>query len=177
VHHIVYCCISVGVFKDGKPFEGAVFNPILDEFFYAKRGEGAFLNGQRIAVSDTTKLIDALLATGFPYTKVKKGKDYRFVIDSMASLLPKTRDIRRLGSAAIDLAYVACGRFDAFYEYSLNVWDVAAGAFIVERAGGKVSDFSKEKNYLYGREMVAANSFVYDEFADTIKDIFKPIVS
>jgi len=162
VHHIVYCCVSVGVFKGGKPFEGAVFNPILDEFFYAKRGEGAFLNGQRIAVSDTTKLIDALLATGFPYTKVKKGKDYRFVIDSMASLLPKTRDIRRLGSAAIDLAYVACGRFSGFYEVNLKPWDVAAGILLVEEAGGVVSNHKGEP-YRFGDIIVASNGHIHQE--------------
>jgi len=101
VHKIPFCCISVGVWQDGEPVEAAVYNPVLSELFWAKRGEGAFLNDEPIRVSDTSRLIDALIATGFPYTKVERGRDYRFVLKSMERLLPLTRDIRRLGSVWI----------------------------------------------------------------------------
>ncbi len=161
VHHIAYTAISVGVWEDGKPVEGVVYNPILEEFFYAKRGEGAFLNGNKIEVSKDSKLINALLATGFPYTKTKKGKDFDFVMQTMANLLPITRDIRRLGSASIDLAYVACGRFGGFYEVNLKPWDVAAGILLVEEAGGRVSNHKGEP-YRFGDIIVASNGAIHD---------------
>ena len=161
VHHIAYCCVSVGIWEKGEPIEAAVYNPILEEFFYAKRGEGAYLNEEKIAVSKAAQLIDALIATGFPYTKVQMGRDYRFVIDTMAKLLPKTRDIRRLGSAAIDLAYVACGRFAGFYEVNLMPWDVAAGILLVQEAGGMVTNHVGAP-YRFGDIIVASNGHIHD---------------
>ncbi len=162
VHHIAYTCISVGVWEDGEPLEGAIYNPILDELFWARRGEGAYLNGQKIEVSPTKELIDALIATGFPYTKTQKGRDFRFVIESMERLLPYTRDIRRLGSAAMDLAYVACGRFAGFYEVNLKPWDVAAGILMVEEAGGMVSNHMG-KPYRFGDIIVATNGPIHQQ--------------
>ena len=160
VHQIAYTCISVGVWEDGRPLEGAIYNPILDELFWARRGEGAYLNGQRIEVAPTKELIDALLATGFPYTKTQKGRDFRFVIESMERLLPHTRDIRRLGSAAVDLSYVACGRFAGFYEVNLKPWDVAAGILMVEEAGGMVTNHLGEP-YRFGDIIVATNGHIH----------------
>ena len=160
VHQIAYTCISVGVWEDGRPLEGAIYNPILDELFWARRGEGAYLNGQRIEVAPTKELIDALLATGFPYTKTQKGRDFRFVIESMERLLPHTRDIRRLGSAAVDLSYVACGRFAGFYEVNLKPWDVAAGILMVEEAGGIVTNHLGEP-YRFGDIIVATNGHIH----------------
>ncbi len=160
VHHIAYACISVGVWKDGEPLEGAIYNPILEELFWARRGEGAYLNGQKIGVSPTKELIDALIATGFPYTKTQKGRDFRFVIESMERLLPHTRDIRRLGSAAVDLSYVACGRFAGFYEVNLKPWDVAAGILMVEEAGGIVTNHLGEP-YRFGDIIVATNGHIH----------------
>ncbi len=160
VHQIAYTCISVGVWEDGRALEGAIYNPILDELFWARRGEGAYLNGQRIEVAHTKELIDALLATGFPYTKTQKGRDFRFVIESMERLLPHTRDIRRLGSAAVDLSYVACGRFAGFYEVNLKPWDVAAGILMVEEAGGMVSNHLGEP-YRFGDIIVATNGHIH----------------
>ncbi len=162
VHHLAYTCISVGVWKDGAPKEAVVYNPILDEMFYAKRGEGAYLNGEQIEVSRSAKLIEALLATGFPYTKTQRGRDYRFVIESMERLLPITRDIRRFGSAAIDLAYVACGRFAGFYEVNLKPWDVAAGILLVQEAGGVVTNH-KGQPYRFGDIIVASNGRIHEE--------------
>ena len=160
VHQIAYTCISVGVWEDGRALEGAIYNPILDELFWARRGEGAYLNGQRIEVAPTKELIDALLATGFPYTKTQKGRDFRFVIESMERLLPHTRDIRRLGSAAVDLSYVACGRFGGFYEVNLKPWDVAAGILMVEEAGGMVTNHLGEP-YRFGDIIVATNGHIH----------------
>ncbi|BCD68822.1 inositol monophosphatase family protein [Nitratiruptor sp. YY09-18] len=162
VHHLAFVSISVAVWEDGKPQEGIVYNPILEEFFYAKRGDGAYLNGQKIEVAQTDKLIDTLIATGFPYTKTQRGRDYRFVIKSMTNLLPITRDIRRFGSAAIDLAYVACGRFAGFYEVNLKPWDVAAGILLVQEAGGKVTNHLG-KPYKFGDIIVASNGKVHQE--------------
>ena len=161
VHHIAYTAISVGMWEDGRPVEALIYNPILEEFFYAKRGEGAFLNGKKIEVSHDEKLINALLATGFPYTKTKRGKDFDFVMQTMANLLPITRDIRRLGSASIDLAYVACGRFGGFYEVNLKPWDVAAGILLVEEAGGRVTNHKGEP-YSFGDIIVASNGLIHD---------------
>ncbi len=160
VHKIPFCCISVGVWEDGEPVEAAVYNPVLSELFWAKRGAGAFLNDEPIRVSETSRLIDALIATGFPYTKVKRGRDYRFVLKSMERLLPLTRDIRRLGSAALDLCYVAAGRFDGFYEVNLKPWDVAAGMLLVTEAGGRVSDHRGEA-YSFGEIVVATNGHIH----------------
>ncbi len=160
VHHLAFTSISVAIWEDGEVVEGAVYNPILEEFFYAKKGKGAYLNDERIFVSDTSSLIDALIATGFPYTKTQRGRDYRFVIESLQHLLPITRDIRRLGSAAIDLAYVACGRFAGFYEVNLKPWDVAAGILLVSEAGGKITNH-QGKPYSFGDIIVASNATIH----------------
>ncbi|WP_200762855.1 inositol monophosphatase family protein [Nitrosophilus alvini] len=167
VHGIPFVAVSIGIFKDSEPIEGAVYNPVLDELFYAKKGEGAFLNKEPIEVSAATLLQKSLIATGFPYTKVTKGRDYRWVIETMKELLPKTRDIRRLGSAAIDLCYTAKGIFDGFYEINLKPWDTAAGILIVEEAGGRVSNEKGEK-YRFGDIVVASNGKVHEDLLKNI---------
>jgi myo-inositol-1(or 4)-monophosphatase len=167
VHNIVYTCVSIGIWEDGKPKEGVVYNPILNELFYAKRGEGAFLNGEKISVSDSEILTTSLIATGFPYTKVEKGKDYHWVIDTMTNLLPKTRDIRRLGSAAIDLCYTATGTFSGFYEVNLKPWDVAAGILILTEAGGRVTN-NRNEEYKFGDILVATNTKIHDSLIENL---------
>ncbi len=162
VHSIPFCCISIGVWIEGEPFIGVVYNPILEELFYAKKDFGAFLNGEKIRVSEVSDSYKALLATGFPYTKVEMGEDFRWVISSMEKLLPKTRDIRRLGSAALDLCYVARGSFDAFYECNLKPWDVAGGICILREAGGKVSNEKGEEYRLSDHIIVASNGKIHD---------------
>ncbi len=162
VHKIPFCAVSVGIWDDGVPVMGVVYNPILNELFHSKKGEGAFLNRKRIDVTDTGELQNSLLATGFPYTKVEMGKDFRWVLDTMENLLPVTQDIRRLGSAAIDLAYVANGTFDAFYECNLKPWDVAAGVLLVEEAGGRVSNHRGEPYNLGDPVIVATNGKNHD---------------
>jgi len=161
VHHIPFCCISVGIFKAGKPYIGVVYNPILDECFSAKIGDGAYLNEKRISVSKQGNLQQALVATGFPYTKVERGEDYDWVLASMAKMLPVTRDIRRLGSAALDLCYVAQGVYELFYECNLKPWDVAAGLVILLEAGGKYTLDDGGVYTLQSHRIVASNTTLH----------------
>jgi len=169
IHGLPFCAISVGIWEDGKPVAGVVYNPVLDECFSAERGMGAFLNGKQIYVSKQRDFQQSLIATGFPYTKVTKGEDYEWVLRTMANLLPVTRDIRRTGSAAIDLCYVACGRFEAYYECNLKPWDVAAGVLIVEEALGKISNEKGEKYTLENHIIASSNAFVHTDLLSHIR--------
>ena len=131
----------------------------------AWKGSPAYCDGREIKAATATKAEDTLIATGFPYYNFERLDDY---MQAMMHFMKTTRGIRRLGSAAVDLSYVAAGRFDAFYEHALHAWDVAAGVFILKQAGGKVTDFSGGDNWLYGGEMVAASASFYDEFFSVI---------
>ena len=162
--------VSVGLRHNGKLVAGIVYEINKHELFYAWQGGGAFMNNQTISVSKRPKLEYCLMATGFPYADYSMVPGY---LKTLEDLMHGTRGLRRLGSAAVDLAYVACGRFDGFFEYSLSPWDVAGGAVIVEEAGGKVTDFSAEDNYLFGRELIACNSLIYDELQGIIYQNFK----
>jgi myo-inositol-1(or 4)-monophosphatase len=166
IHSLEPFSVSIALEEKGEVVIGVVYEIGKDECFYAFKDSPAFLNEEEIHVSANKTLAESLIATGFPYYDFQMNEK---ILKSLSYFMEHTQGIRRFGSAATDLAYVACGRFDAFYEYSLNVWDVAAGAFIVQQAGGKVSDFSKGTNYMYGREMVAANNEVFDEFAGIIQ--------
>jgi len=157
IHKIPFCAISVAVWIEGRAEIAIVYNPILNELFYAKRNEGAFCNRKKISVTSTNSLQHSLLATGFPYTKVEKGKDYRWTLKSLENLLPYTQDIRRLGAASLDLCYVASGIFDGFYECNLKPWDVAAGILLVEEAGGMVTNH-KGKSYSFKDPIIVATN-------------------
>ena len=170
VHGIPCYCVSVGLTFHNKLVMGIVYEINLDECFYAWKGGGAWMNGKSIAVSKIDTVAKSLLATGFPYTNYDRMIPYMEVFDYC---MRNTHGIRRLGSAAVDLAYVACGRFEGFYEYGLNSYDVAAGAFIVMEAGGKVSDFSGNENFLFGREIIACNNGMFDEFLSVVKMYFE----
>ena len=148
---------------------GVIYDPNQDEMFYAWKNGGAYLNGSLISVSETDNLSEALLATGFPYYNYEKLEAY---MDILIWLMNNSRGIRRIGSAAIDLAYVACGRFEGFYEYSLNPWDVAAGVIIVNESGGCVTDFKGGENYLFGKEILASNLKLRNELLSKIKNTF-----
>ena len=141
--------------KDEKIIIGIIYEINQDECFYAWQNGGAFLNDKGISVSKVSHLKDSLLATGFPYSNYIYMKQYMAVFDYC---MYHSHGLRRLGSAAADLAYVACGRFEGFYEYGLQSWDVAAGVLIVTEAGGKVSDFKGGDNYIFGREIIATNN-------------------
>ena len=158
--------VSVALQENSKIVLGVVYEVNRDECFYAWEGSPAYLNGRKIEVSKNRLLAKSLLATGFPYYDYERADAY---FDLLKELAQSTRGIRRIGSAAVDLVYVACGRFDAFFEYSLHPWDVAAGAFIVQQAGGVVKDFSAGENWLMGKEIIASNQVLSDEVIQFVK--------
>lgn len=166
IHGLTPIAISIALSRNDEIILGVVHEISLNETFYAWEDSKAYLNGNEINVSDNKTINQSLIATGFPYYDYKRINPF---LSSLEHFMKNSHGIRRLGSAATDLAYVACGRFEAFYEYSLSPWDVAAGAFIVQQAGGKVSDFKGENNYIFGKEIIASNTNVFDEFLNTIK--------
>ena len=171
IHGLFPFAISIALMQKEDIVLGVIYEIGLDEMFYAWKGSKAFLNKKEIKVTDVEKVKDSFIATGFPYY------DFNYVDSYMKSLLyfmKNTPGVRRLGSAATDLAYVACGRFDAFYEYSLSPWDVAAGAFIVQQAGGRISDFKGNNNYIFGKEIIATNNKLFEEFAKIVKGFIYP---
>ncbi|MES2396536.1 MAG: inositol monophosphatase family protein [Bacteroidota bacterium] len=170
IHGIPCFAISIALTRNNKLVLGVIYEINLDECFYAWEGSKAYLNEKEISVSKTQKLADSLIATGFPYYNYERQDEY---MELFKHFMKNTRGLRRLGSAATDLAYVACGRFDGFYEYSLRAWDVAAGAFIVQQAGGTVTDFQGNDNYIFGEEIVAGNKACFDEFLGSVKTYFK----
>lgn len=166
IHGIPVFCVSIGLRRKDELILGVIYEINLDEMFYSWEGGNAFLNGNIISVSKTVNLNDALLATGFPYYDYSRLDQY---MELFKYFLKHTRGVRRPGSAAADLAYVASGRFDGFYEYGLSPWDVAAGAFLIKQAGGNITDFSGGNNYLFGKELVSGNSNMFTEFQSAIK--------
>lgn len=166
IHGFPCFAVSIALTEGDKTVIGVIYEINQKECFYAWKDSDAFLNGKKITVSDTPLLKDALLGTGFPYYDYGKMDQY---MQLFKHFMQHSHGLRRPGSAATDLAYLACGRFDGFYEYSLAPWDVAAGAFLVERAGGKVGDFSGGDNYLFGKEIVAGNALVFDKLQQTVK--------
>ena len=169
IHKIPCYCVSIALIQEGKNSLGVIYEPNSGEMFYGYAGGKARMNKTEICVSPTPLLSQSLLATGFPYHDYNLMEQYLGVFKT---LMKESRGLRRLGSAAVDLAYVACGRFDGFYEYGLNSWDVAAGAFLVELAGGSVSDFLGGNNYLFGKEIVTTNKKIHPELLSVIKKHF-----
>jgi myo-inositol-1(or 4)-monophosphatase len=170
IHGIPCFAISIALMRKEELVLGVIYEINFDECFYAWEGSKSYLNGKEINVSNTSKVSNSLIATGFPYYDYSRLDEY---MELFKYFMRNTRGLRRLGSAATDLAYVACGRFDGFYEYCLQPWDVAAGAFIVQQAGGKVTDFKGEGNYLFNREIVAGNNLFFDEFLESVKTHFQ----
>lgn len=167
IHGLSPFAISIALMDGNSVILGVIYEVSLEECFWAYSGSKAYLNGKVINVSNIKTVNDSLIATGFPYYDFDKMNQF---FKSMEFFMRHSHGLRRLGSAATDLAYVACGRFDAFYEYSLHAWDVAAGSLIVQQAGGQVCDFSGEKNYIFGKEIIATNSVVSTEFQDVVKN-------
>jgi myo-inositol-1(or 4)-monophosphatase len=165
IHGLTPHSISVALMQNNEIVLGVVYEISHDEMFYALKGGRAFLNGIPILVTENTEHQQALIATGFPYYALNRMDDY---LSCMRELMEKTSGIRRLGSAAIDLCYVACGKFEAFWEYGLHPWDVAAGAFIVQQAGGKVTDFKGGDSYLFSGEIIAANTVYFNKFYEIV---------
>lgn len=161
IHGISPHSVSIALMENNEIVLGVVYEVGADEMFYAWKDSPAYLNGNEIKVATATKSVDTLIATGFPYYDFDRMDDY---IEAVKHLMKNTRGIRRLGSAAVDIAYVAAGRFDAFFEHALHSWDVAAGVFILQQAGGKTTDFNGGDNWLFGGELVSASKNYFDEF-------------
>lgn len=167
-HGIPLCCVSIGVEQDGEMILGAVYNPIMNELFFAQKGFGATLNDKLIQVSQKKNVANACLVTGFPYEWENSVNNPMTVLERFVKLgLP----VRRLGSAAIDLCWVACGRFDGFWEHSLNAWDSAAGYLIVQEAGGKVTDFKGNAYSPYQKQILATNGHIHTDLLKEINSI------
>ncbi|CAN5436663.1 inositol monophosphatase family protein [soil metagenome] len=154
IHGLPIYAVSIGLVKGEEVILGVIYEINRDECFYALEGGKAYCNGVEISVSPTEKLEGCLIATGFPYYNFEKMQLYLEILDKF---MQRTHGLRRMGSAAVDLAYVACGRFEGFFEYNLHPWDVAAGIIIIKQAGGIVTDFQGHNNYLFGRQILAAN--------------------
>ncbi|MBK7810749.1 MAG: inositol monophosphatase [Saprospiraceae bacterium] len=165
IHKIPVFAVSIGLLKDGIPVAGVIYHIMADECFYAWQGGGAWLNGQRIYVSKTSEIKDAVIATGFPY----KRENIEELVLTLKKMILIARGIRRLGSAAIDLAYTACGRFDAYYEGSINAWDVSAGIIIVREAGGIVTGLYGEEEPCFTGHILAANPSIHSALRLIIK--------
>lgn len=158
VHAIPHYCISIALLHGGKPVVGIVYDVATNDLFTAVKGQGSTLNNKKITVSAQADIRQSLIGTGFPVNRYDRLDGY---LDVLRKAILETRGVRRIGTAALDLCYVAAGKFEAFYEIGLNIWDVAAGVLIVQEAGGKVSDFKGGENYLEGREIVASNEQIH----------------
>ncbi|KPK42465.1 MAG: hypothetical protein AMJ78_02290 [Omnitrophica WOR_2 bacterium SM23_29] len=164
-HGFPFYTISLALEDDGRPILGLVLDPERNELFSARQNSGAYLNGERIKVSDISELNKSLLATGFSY-KIRVSKDNN--ISHFKDFLFTSQAVRRAGSASLDLCYVACGRFDGFWELDLNPWDTAAGWLIIEEAGGKVTDLSGKKYNHYLKEVLASNGKIHEKMSQIL---------
>ena len=172
IHCIPLYSISVALLEDGKPVIGVVYSIATDELFYTWKGGETYLNGKVKRVSKAAGLPESLLVTGFPYDKDEWMDVYLAIFKEF---ILGSQGLRRLGSAAIDLAYVAAGRFDGFYEHHLHAWDVAAGILLVENAGGQISDFSGGEGALFGGEIIASNGLIHEPMREVIARHFYPV--
>lgn len=166
VHGTPPYCVSIALLEGAELVVGVVFEVTLGELFYAWKGSDAYLNGEKISVSQVRSVCSSLIAIGFSHTATASSPEH---IERLAWYQNNSDGIRRTGSSTANVVYVACGRLDAFVQKGLAPWDIAAGALITERAGGKVSDFSGGKDYLFSGEFVATNPYIYAEFMKTVK--------
>lgn len=164
-HGFPWFSISIALLKGGEPILGVIYNPVLDELFWAEKGGEAWLNGERIFVSRISELSYSFLATGFPYD-IRESEVNN--LDHFSHFTLKALAIRRAGSAALDLAYLACGRFDGFWELKLHAWDVAAGFLLVREAGGRVTDFKGDFFDPFGMEILASNGRIHSQMLDVL---------
>lgn len=169
IHSYPFFGTSVAVRTAGEVVAGAVYDPIRDELFAARRGGGATLNGSPIQVSRVSRLEEALLVTGFPFRVIDQLPRF---LDSLQRLIHASAGVRRDGSAALDCCYVACGRLDGFWEGSLSAWDIAAGALMVEEAGGRVSDFEGKRRFLDTGDIVASPATIHRSFLNEVRKAY-----
>ena len=168
-HGLPLVCVSIAYEENGIVRLGGVWNPILDEWFWAEQGKGASLNGKKIRISKIKSLKTSLLVTGFPYDRLTRPRYYTRFFEVFMN---RTHGVRRLGSAAIDLCYVASGRFDGFWEFGLKAWDVAAGGLIAKEAGACLTDFKGKPMNIYGEQTLVANSYIHGSMLRLIKRLF-----
>ncbi len=166
-HGLPIYCSSLGLEIDGERAVAAIYDPSRKELFTAERGQGAYLNGEALRVSGSAALLESMLVTGFPYDMHKQTGD---LVELFGTFLGRARAVRRLGSAALDLCYVAAGRFDAFWEQHLKPWDVAAGALIVEEAGGRVTGMGGEPFDPAAAHLIASNNLIHEEIVALIRE-------
>jgi myo-inositol-1(or 4)-monophosphatase len=165
IHGFPQYCVSIGIRHRGALAHGVVYDPIRNELFTASKGRGAFLNDRRIRVSKCARLGDALVGTGFPFKEVARLEVY---VKQLDTLMRASSGVRRAGAAALDLAYVACGRLDAFWEMGLSAWDMAAGALMILEAGGLVGDLRGEAGYLESGEILAATPKLFPPLVEAL---------
>lgn len=165
-HSYPVFAVSIALAQDDELLLGVIYDPNFDELFTAERGNGAYLNGKRLHVTKTAALINSLLATGFPYN-IRENPDH--AVEHFNNFLMEVQGIRRLGSAALDLAYVAAGRLDGFWEVQLNPWDLAAGALLIHEAGGKVTDFEGNPFTILQKRVLASNGCLHDEMIRVLR--------
>jgi myo-inositol-1(or 4)-monophosphatase len=170
LHGVHPFAVSIGLMENNEVIAGVVHEPGAKETFTAWKGGGAWLNGKRIHVSNVEVLSGALAATGFPYNLFDRLDPY---MELLKYLVKNTHGVRRLGSAAIDIAYVACGRYDLFFEYDLKIWDIAAGMLILREAGGRFSNFSGKMTGLDGSETLASNALIYNEILKIVQNFME----
>ncbi|MEM7372657.1 MAG: inositol monophosphatase family protein [Bacteroidota bacterium] len=166
-HGVPHFSISLALQKDQKLILGYVYEPVHQEMFRAEKGKGASLNGEPISVSEISSIQSSLIATGFPYANHPWRKEY---VSLIMQVMDKANGLRRMGSAALDLAYVACGRYEAYFEYKINPYDVAAGALLVLEAGGMVTDFTGDQDFLFKRKIVSTNGRIQEQLMALIQE-------
>ena len=169
LNNIPVFAISIGVEYKQEMVAAIVYDPVHDELFSAERGSGAFLNGTRIHVSEKSTLAESFIATGFPFKNKHLLQDYLLVFQN---IFDQCVGARRLGAAAIDLAYIACGKFEGFWEIGLNPWDMAAGALLIKEAGGKISDFWDKPYYMNNAYVLATNGHIHNALGEIIREAF-----
>lgn len=169
VHGIPCFAVSIALEHQGEILQGVVYEVSRDECFYAEKGKGAFLNGKHIHVSERKTLSESLIATGFPIYNFSRLSEF---LGALEYFMRNTHGVRRIGAAAADLCYLACGRVDAFFEYNLSPWDVAAGGLIVKEAGGTVNDFKGGNNWLFGKEIACTNGLLESDFNNALRQFF-----
>ena len=164
-HGFPVFCVSIGVEWKGELLLGVIYDPNFDELYTAEKGKGAFLNGRRLRVSERRSLIESMLVTGFPYNITENPGH---AVEHFVNFLMEAQAVRRMGSAAIDLAYVAAGRYEGFWEVALNPWDMAAGVLLVQEAGGKITNFSGKPFSIYEKEVLASNGLIHQSMIDVL---------
>ena len=168
LHGHPHCCVSIALQHKSDVVAAVVYDALRNELFTARNGGGAQLDGRRIRVSDNTRLSDSLLCTGFPF---RQGKETKLWLKTFAALMPRAQSVHRTGSSVLDLAYVACGRYDGFWEFGLQDWDIAAGSLLVKEAGGLITDYSGDVDVFKSGNIIAGNPRVHEKLQHVISNL------